>query len=721
MVSIGIDLGTTNSVAAYYDDEQTHILSSGRPDGLVPSVVTYRKPRPNTSGPGSLLVGQTALDYAITDPTNAVFSIKRLMGRYYSEAKVAATIKCVNYTITPPAGDTDSGVRVRLGETDYTPVQISAMILRHIKENAERVLNKPVTHAVITVPAYFEERQRAATLQAGKEAGFIIKKIIDEPSAAAVAYGYTISRGEPQRLLVFDLGGGTFDVSIIATAKDPKGRNHFETLEISGDNWLGGDDFDREIMSEIFAWVKREYDYDPSEDKVFLLLAKQAAEKAKIALSTLTESEIIIPAYRLPTGQVLNVDIALTRQRFNDLIRHYVEGAMQIVQQALSTVNLRPEHITKVLLVGGSTLVPMVRDLVAQLFGNDKIQQLLSPHHAVALGAGILAGTLKGIECPRDSCRHVNDEASENCVKCGESLAAAPSVGSTSINEPTAFHYGIRTVRGENADAFSIIIKKGTPYPLASPMTKTFHTTAPNFICVPVFEGPNTVFASKNEEQGSIVLDEHFFSTAGVEVAVNTAVEVSMNYSRDRILQVKVRIQGTNVEKEVKLRHDRPRQAPPTQSDDGDWKKSLGMLINVVELFMTKYANMIGQENEARLTRDMDKARETLNGDDLEAVKKAAISLDVALVSCGTASRLFQAEMLKGRVGKDRARRLDEVVAEIKERWYQGDYATVAKLEEGLRQAISAGERMQEHVKEIPDQNYYRGLLRTLDVSGSKE
>lgn len=713
MASIGIDLGTTNSAASYYNGEHPILLPTTRPDGLIPSVVAYRKPRADQSGEGTFLVGQTALDYAYKDPANAIFSIKRLMGRSYSEPRVAETITRANYSIVPVPNADDSGLHVRLGDKGYTPVEISAMILEQIKLDAERALGQTVTHAVITVPAYFEERQRAATREAGKKAGLIIKRIIDEPSAAAIAYGFTISRGERRRLLVFDLGGGTFDVSIISTVKDPRERNHFESLVVSGDNWLGGDDFDNEIVGEIAAWVKKKYDYDPTPDKIFQLLAKQAAERAKITLSSAMETDIILPvAYKLPSGEMLDLDMAFSRQRFEELIRPHVERAMTHVREALSNQNFRPEEISNVLMVGGSTLVPLVRDLVVDLFGKDKVQQVINPHHAVALGAGILAGTMHGIQCSNTKCQHVNEESRETCANCGQTLTTAISVGSTTVTDITAMSYGICTVMGEQADAFEVIIPKGTVYPLSRPMNKTFYTTAQNLIRVPVFEGVNSV-ASKNEEQGTIELDEEFFRREGAVVPLDTAVEISMNYSRDRILQVKVRVHGTNIETELTLRHDRRRQAATSEQSNEDlrWKEGLENLVQVSESFLSKYAIFVNAMAQKRLSGEMAKAQETLLTDNPQLIREAYKRLDVALHSCGIASLLFQAEQLKRSVKGDRAGKITAAIDEIKEKWLQGDQQAVTQLAMPLRVAV-AELAARDNIKDIHSQTRYRGLLR---------
>ncbi len=687
MAAIGIDLGTTNSVAAHYD-KTARILPSDRADGLTPSVVFFRKPRKDEDGEGEILVGDEALNQAYRDPENAIFSIKRLMGRSYDDAKVLEIRERVSYRIVQASDSNDAGVRVLLGGEEKTPVEISALILKQIKESAARALGQPVTHAVITVPAYFEERQRAATRQAGKEAGLIVKKIIDEPSAAAIAYGFTVSQGKRQRLLVFDLGGGTFDVSIIQTVMDPKGKNHFEVLEIRGDNWLGGDDFDNAIVGEIVAAVEQGYGFNPSSDRIFQLLARQAAGRAKITLSNATKADITFPvAYKTPQGEIVDLDLRITRERFNELIQADVDRCMKHVRDALIGQGLTADDIDTVLLVGGSTLTPLVFETVAGYFGREKVQQI-NPYHSVALGAGILAATLEGIQCP--NCSLVNPEEAENCERCGEMLATAASVGSVSMTEVTAVGFGISAVRGEDRDAFEVIIPKGTPYPLPRPKTRNFLTTRENFICIPVYEGVGLA-ASKNEKQGEILLNEEDFQKEGANVPANTPVEVSMNYTRDRELQIRIRVHGTAIEKELKLNHDRPRQTSSSDAQaNAKWREDLEHVVGVAEHFQGKYSQFMEPREMARLDRDIERARQALGANSAAAGEESFNALIVTLDSCGVASLIFLAERVQEGASRERGAKISEAINEVKAGWQSDDKRTVEFLKTPLRAAIAA-------------------------------
>lgn len=706
MSAIGIDLGTTNSVGAYYDADGVHILTSSRGDGIVPSVVMYKKPRKG-SDKGEILVGEPAVNYAFRDPTNAILSIKRLMGRNYDEPKVTELQEHISFDVAQAAGD-NPGVCVRLGDDLYTPVQISSMILGQIKQYAEQSLGTEVTHAVITVPAYFEERQRAATRQAGELAGLVVKKIIDEPSAAAVAYGVEVGKGQRQRLLVFDLGGGTFDVSIIMTTLDPKGKNHFEVLEITGDNWLGGDDFDREIVRIIMAAVEEQYGFDAFEDRAFQLQAKQAAERAKIELTTSEQADIILPAAcKTPDGDFLDLDLTVTRAEFEERVQPYVDRCMKEVRTALNLQGLTPEDIDRVLLVGGSTKVPVVQQAVASYFGKEKVQQLMNPYHAVAMGAGILAATLKGIQCP--ACGHLNDESLDNCEKCNSALDAAISAGDISVGETTAMSFGINAVRDGRADSFEVIIPKGTPYPLKKPMTQRFKTTKDNFLRIHVYEGNNEV-ASENEEQGVVEVNEDDFKKENVAAPAGTDVEVTMNYNRDRELFVDVRIPDTTFQKTSKLRRDRATSRQ--QQQDDKWKDELEKLVQIAEHFRGKYMGFMEPREQSRLDNEIDRAQKALDSGNAVEGRAAVRRVAGAIDACGVASLLFLADRVQSGAKTERARKINEVVNEIRGAWWNGEKDKVNMLTRPLRAVVAAELNSRRGEGQVAGQDEFGGALK---------
>jgi molecular chaperone DnaK len=704
---IGIDLGTTNSVGAYYDGQTARVLLSSRSDRLVPSVVCWRKDQ--------IYVGQSALDLAARDPKNAIFSIKRLMGRSWDEDKVQEVRGRVNYELVCARDDPGRGVKVKLGDRDYSPEEISAMILRQIKESAEKELREPVTHAVITVPAYFEERQRAATRKAGELAGLVVKRIIDEPSAAAIAYGFTVSQGARKRLLVFDLGGGTFDVSLILTVMDPKGKNHFEGLEIRGDNWLGGDDFDRAIVGQMVKEILREYKFDPSPDAVFQLLAKDAAEKAKIALGNEEQIPLALPAataYKAPDGRLVDLDMRLTRSGFNDLIRPDVRRCLNHVHDALKAQGFEPGDIDVVLLVGGSTLVPAVRDAVTEVFGPERVKQVTDPFHSIALGAAILAATLEGLQCP--DCSEVNEETASRCRKCGAGLAAAPSVGAISLTETTAMAFGISAVRGEDADSFAPIIEKGTVYPLREPRSRVFETTAENFIQIPVYEG-NDPRASRNEQQGVVELNQEDFQNEGISVPAGTPVEVAMTYDRNRAIYVRLHVPGTSMRREFYLRRDRARVVARAVDVDA-LRETVDGLLGAADDLRNDYAEFMEPRDQRRLEAAMERTRQALNGDAPGELRQAATALNVALESCGVASLLFLAERIRSGAPPERAQRFTVAIRQIRAGWGAKDRKeAVQAITRQLRDALNAEMAVRRQHKTLPGQLDFGGKLRIPD------
>jgi len=375
--SVGIDLGTTNSVVAVMEGGQPTVVSNAEGGRTTPSVVAFTKS-------GERLVGQLARRQAVLNPENTVYSIKRFIGRRYSE--VEAEKKIVSYKVKEGA---DGGCKVAIQGKDYSPEEISAMILRKLKEDAEKYLGEKVTSAVITVPAYFNDSQRQSTKNAGTIAGLEVLRIINEPTAAALAYG--LDKKENETILVFDLGGGTFDVSVLEV-----GDGVFEVKATSGDTHLGGDDFDHCIVT----WVADEFSnlegIDLRKDRQALQRLTEAAEKAKIELSSVIETNISLPFITADATGPKHLEIKLTRARFNELTRHLVERCRAPMEGALRDSKLTYENLDEVVLVGGSTRIPAVQDLVKSLTGGKEPNQSVNPDEVVAVGAAIQAGVLGG-------------------------------------------------------------------------------------------------------------------------------------------------------------------------------------------------------------------------------------------------------------------------------------------------------------------------------------
>ncbi len=376
---IGIDLGTTNSVCAVMMNGEPVIIPSAEGERLFPSVVAVN---PKT---GERLVGQVAKRQAIVNPENTIFSIKRFMGRKYDDPEVQRALQVVPYRVTPaPNGD----VRVWMNGQEYAPPEISAMILAKIKADAEAYLGEPVTQAVITVPAYFNDSQRQATRDAGKIAGLEVLRIINEPTASALAYGLGEHRDE--LIAVYDLGGGTFDISILDV-----GEGVFEVRATSGDTFLGGDDFDRRIIDDIADQFFQEHGIDLRRDRQALQRLKEAAEKAKIELSSVLETEINLPFIIADASGPKHLQMRLTRAKLEALTEDLILRTLEPCRQALADARLKPSDIGQVILVGGQTRMPAIQRVVAEFFGREP-HRGVHPDEVVALGAAIQAGVLGG-------------------------------------------------------------------------------------------------------------------------------------------------------------------------------------------------------------------------------------------------------------------------------------------------------------------------------------
>ncbi len=375
---IGIDLGTTNSVVAVMEGGDPVVITTAEGARLCPSVVAFTKN-------GERLVGQTAKRQAVVNPENTIHSIKRFMGRRYDE--VEEERKMVSYQVLRGAAG-DARVKIPVTNRDYAPQEISAMILAKLKADAEAYLGETVTQAVITVPAYFNDSQRQATKDAGKIAGLDVLRIINEPTASALAYG--LDKQKNEKILVFDLGGGTFDVSILEV-----GDGVFEVKSTSGDTHLGGDDWDQRIVQWIVDEFNKEYGIDLKQDRQALQRLREAAEKAKIELSTLMETEVNLPYITADAAGPKHLQMRLTRARFEQMTRDLLERCRAPFEAALHDAGLKANQIDEVVLVGGSTRMPMVQDLVRQLTGKQP-NKSVNPDEVVAVGAAIQAGVLGG-------------------------------------------------------------------------------------------------------------------------------------------------------------------------------------------------------------------------------------------------------------------------------------------------------------------------------------
>jgi len=374
--TIGIDLGTTNSVVA--------VMEGGKPK-VIPASDTGKNTTPSVVEPVKNLVGDVAKRQMILNPKNTVISAKRLMGRRIGDSEVEKTKKFVSFDIT---SGKDKAALIKIGDKDYTPQEIGARVLMKLKKDAEEYLGEKVDSAVITVPAYFDDSQRQATKQAGEIAGLKVERIINEPTAAALAYG--LDKGKNEKIAVYDLGGGTFDISILEL-----GDGVFEVKSTNGNTHLGGDDFDEAIVDWIVSEFKKENSVDLKEDKQALQRVRDAAEKAKIELSAASQTEINQPYITQKDGQPLHLALTLTRAKYEGLVEDLVKSTMKPVEEALKDAGYKPSEIDQVILVGGMTRMPKISETVKEFFGKEP-NRSVNPDEVVAIGAAIQAGVLGG-------------------------------------------------------------------------------------------------------------------------------------------------------------------------------------------------------------------------------------------------------------------------------------------------------------------------------------
>ena len=374
---IGIDLGTTNSAFAYMVAGKPEVITNAEGNRTTPSVVAINKK-------GERLVGQVAQRQRVTNPKNTIYGVKRLIGRKFTDKEVQKDLDIMPYEIVKKG----NGVAVKMGDKEYTPEEVSAMILSKIKADAEAFLGEKVTEAVITVPAYFDDSQRQATKDAGKIAGLEVKRIINEPTAAALAYGLEGKKDE--KIAVFDLGGGTFDVSILEL-----GDGVFEVLSTNGDTHLGGEDFDNRIVNHFLEVFKKEEGVDLKNDSAAMQRLKDEAEKAKKELSSTTQVEINLPFITADADGPKHFEYTLTRAKMEELVADLIDRVADPVKKALKDAGLKPSEIAEVVMVGGMTRMPAVVEKVKGLFGKDPMQGV-NPDEVVAVGAAVQGGVLAG-------------------------------------------------------------------------------------------------------------------------------------------------------------------------------------------------------------------------------------------------------------------------------------------------------------------------------------
>jgi molecular chaperone DnaK len=594
---LGIDLGTTNSVVAIMEAGEPTVLENAEGSRLTPSVVAVN---PKT---GERLVGQVARRQAITNPENTIFSVKRFMGRKFDDAEVQRALKVVPYKV---AKASNGDVRVVLNGKEYSPPEVSAMILQKLKADAEAKLGEKITQAVITVPAYFNDSQRQATKDAGRIAGLEVLRIINEPTAASLAYGLD-KQGKDETIAVYDLGGGTFDISVLSV-----GEGVFEVKATNGDTFLGGDDFDQRIIDWIVDEFKKDQGIDLRQDRMALQRLKEAAEKAKIELSSTQSTEVNLPFITADASGPKHLSLTLTRAKLEQLVSDLVERTKGPVLQALKDAGINTSDVNEVVLVGGQTRMPAVQEMVKQVFGKEP-HKGVNPDEVVAIGAAIQAGVLKG------------------------------EVKDILLLDVTPLTLGVETYGG----VMTPMIPRNTTIPTSKTETYTTAADAQTSVEVHVMQGERPM-ASENKSLGRFILDGILPAQRGMP-----QIEVTFDIDANGILNVSAKDKATGKEQKIVIQSSSGlsdaeiqkmvKDAEEHAEDDRRRREEIEVRNHAdsahyqAEKLLRDQGDKMPEQLRVQLAEKSSAVKRALDANDVDGMKSAMDELQQAMMAVGQA------------------------------------------------------------------------------------
>lgn len=590
---LGIDLGTTNSAMAYIEGGEPKVIENKEGNRTTPSIIALAKS-------GDRVVGLLAKRQAVTNPKNTIFSAKRLIGRRFSDAEVQRDKKMLPYEIREAE---HGGVEVKMGDKWYAPQELSAMVLQKLKQDAEEKLGEKIEEAIITVPAYFDDSQRKATKDAGEIAGFKVKRIINEPTAAALAYG--VNKKKNEKVVVYDFGGGTFDVSVLEIGDDT-----IEVKSTGGDTHLGGDDFDQRIMNWLIDEFKKDQGIDLSKDILAIQRLKEGAEKAKLELSSTMETEVNIPFITSGEDGPRHLQIKINRAKLEELVGDYIAKSIEVTKNVVADSKFNISDINEVILVGGQTRMPKMQEEVKKLFGKEP-HKGINPDEVVAIGAAVQAGVLQG------------------------------EVKDILLLDVTPLSLGIETMGGVSTK----MIEKNTTVPVSK--SQIFSTAADNqpSVEVHVLQGEREM-AQGNKTLGRFILDGIPPAPRGVP-----QIEVSFDIDANGILSVKAKDKATGKEQSVRIEAasglskeevEKMKQDAAAHAEEDKKKKeaveaknTAESLLYSTEKTMKDFSDKIQQDIKTELEGKIEALKKVKDGEDVEAIKKASADLSEAIQKIG--------------------------------------------------------------------------------------